>query len=170
MRATLGRLGVRGGVAVGLALLVVAIVGVAKLAGGRNSPVQQVTEPTSAASVDATAGDDAEVPVTPTTYPDDAVVRATAKSFATAWLRRDLSPTAWHDAVARLATASLSVSLDGVDPQGVPATRMVSDPSVVFRNDLYAQVTIPVDTGTLTLNLLKQHGQWLVDAVDWGRL
>jgi hypothetical protein len=169
MRATLARLGVRGGLAIGLVVVVVVVVGVAKLIGGRDTPIQ-LSQPTSTVSVDPTAGDDAEVVPTATTYSDDLAVRATAKSFATAWLRRDLTPAAWHEGIAKLTTSSLSQSLDGVDPRGVPATRLVGDPNVVFRTDLYAQVSIPVDTGTLTLNLLKQHDRWLVDAVDWGRL
>jgi cell division septation protein DedD len=170
MRAMLGRLGVRGGVAAGLALVIVAVIVIAKLVGGQAAPIQRSVDPTAAVSVDSTSGDDAEVVTTPSSYPDDPVVRATAKSFAAAWLRRSLSPAAWHDGVASLATASLSQSLDGVDPQGVPATRMVGDPTLVFRTDRYAQVTIPVDTGTLTLNLLKLDDRWLVDAVDWGRV
>jgi hypothetical protein len=37
------------------------------------------------------------------------------------------------------------------------------------RTDAFAQVSIAVDTGTVTLELLKQSGKWLVDGVDWDR-
>jgi hypothetical protein len=39
----------------------------------------------------------------------------------------------------------------------------------VLRADTYIQISIPVDTGALVLNLAKPGNRWLVDGVDWGR-
>jgi hypothetical protein len=163
----LGRVGLRGGIAIGLILLVAAVVAIGKLAGNRTDgrPYVPVVEPTS--TVDPNSGDDAEVAATPTAYPDDAVVRSAATTFAEAWLRRSLSEQAWHAGLARLSTKALSDSLDGVDPAGVPATRRTGEPTVVLRSELFAQVAIRTDAGTLTLTLLKQGSDWLVDAIDW---
>lgn len=170
MRRPLGRFGVRGGVAVGLAILVLAAGALARLAGGGARPNEYSEGTQPASTVDPTAGDDGEVGTSPSAYPDDAAVRAAAATFTEVWLRRDLSPKEWHSRVALLATASLTESLEGADPTGVPATRMVGEPRLVLRADRYSQVAVPVDTGTVLLGLLKRGGWWLVDGVDWDRL
>jgi len=163
----LGRVGLRGGIAIGLILLVAAVVAIGKLAGSRSTsdPFVPVVEPTS--TVDPTSGDDAEAAATPTAYPDDAVVRRAATTFTEAWLRRSLSEQAWHAGLAKLSTKALSESLVGVDPKGVPATRRTGEPTIVLRSDLFAQAAIPTDAGTLKLTLLKQGSDWVVDAIDW---
>jgi hypothetical protein len=163
----LGRVGLRGAIAIGLIFLVAAVVAIGKLSGNRtdSNPYVPVLEPTS--TVDPTSGDDAEVVATPTAYPDDAVVRSAATTFTQAWLRSSLSEQAWHAGLAKLSTKALSDSLDGVDPKGVPATRRTGEPTIVLRSELFAQATIPTDAGTLKLTLLKQGSDWLVDAIDW---
>jgi hypothetical protein len=167
MRRLLRSVGLRGGLAFGITLLVLAVVLVAKL-GRQDSdvaPYIPVIQPTS--TVDPTSGDDAEVVATPTAYPDDAQVKTAASRFAAAWLRRSLSAQAWHSGLAKLSTKSLAASLEGVDPSGVPATRKTGDPTVTLRTELFAQIAVPMDTGTLRLTLLKQGDEWLVDGVDW---
>jgi hypothetical protein len=169
MRSLLSRVGLRGALAAGAALLVLAVIGIAKLTVGDRQPIRigTIAEPTS--TIDPTAGDDGDVPVTPSAYPDEGTVLATATAFATAWLRHGVTAANWHLGVAKLATGSLTKTLDGVDPGGVPATRVTGHPTVVMRGELYAQVSIAVDTGTLLLGLVKQGNRWLVDTVDWGR-
>jgi len=169
MRRLLGRFGVRGGVAVGLAILILAAVALARVAGGGAQPNDYTAGTLPASTVDPTAGDDGEAGTSPSAYPDDPAVRSAAVTFTAVWLRRDLSPKDWHSRVAPLTTASLTESLEGADPTGVPATRMVGEPRLVLRADLYAQVAVPVDTGTVLLGLLKQGDRWLVDGVDWDR-
>jgi hypothetical protein len=169
MRGLLSRIGARVGVAVVLVVLIGGVLVIAKLSGGRQSnPITpQVEGPTS--TVDPTAGDDAEVAPSPTSFPDDTSVKDAASSFIASWLRRDRSPIAWHAALVPLSTTTLADSLKGVDPIGVPATRTTGPPTVLRRTDAFAQVSIAVDTGTVTLDLLKQGGKWLVDGVDWDR-
>jgi hypothetical protein len=169
MRGLLGRVGARVGVAVVLVALIAGVVAIAKLSGGGAArPVlPRVMEPTS--TVDPTAGDDAEVAPSPTAFADDAALKSAASSFVEAWLRRDRSPTAWHDALVPLATSNLAQSLEGVDPSGVPATRTTGPATVVRRGAAFAQVSITVDTGTVVLDLVKPGEKWLVDGVDWDR-
>jgi hypothetical protein len=171
MRRLLGRLGVRGGVAVGLAAAVLLTVAIAQLAGGGSDRgpyfPDSGTQPFSTA--DPTAGDDSEVGPTQSAYPDDPNVRAVATAFAAAWLRRELAAATWHAGIAALATKSLAQSLEGVDPSRVPATRTTGEARLSLRTDLVAEATIPVDTGTLVLTLRKEGNRWLVDGVDWER-
>jgi hypothetical protein len=183
VRGLLGRLGVRGGVVVGFLGLVLGIVAIARLAetGPNTQSYSSGTQPKSA--IDPTAGDDGVVgdgvplPTLTVTsavpaavlspYPDDGDLTAAAKAFATAWLRRDLSAKAWHSGIAPLVTESVAQSLDGVDPSNVPANRILGGPKILKRGDLFARVGVPLDTGTLLLELYKHDKRWLVESVDW---
>ena len=95
----------------GLVLLVLGIVAIARLGGNSTANVYPPAPTETVASIDPTAGDDAEVDPTPTASPEDAAIIAAANTFATAWLRRDLSPAAWHAGVAPLSTTTLAQSL-----------------------------------------------------------
>jgi hypothetical protein len=168
---------------VGFLVLVLGIVAIARLAGaGPNTQsYSSGTQPKS--TIDPTAGDDgvvsdgAPLPIqTATTtvpsagashYPDDGEVTAAATVFATAWLRRGLSARAWHSGITPLVTESVAQSLDGVDPSNVPANRTLGGPTILNRTDLFARVGVPLDTGTLLLELSKHDRRWLVESVDW---
>jgi hypothetical protein len=168
---------------VGLVVLVLGIVVIARLAGaGPNTQsYSSGTQPNP--TIDPTAGDDGVVgdgtplPIQTATstvpaaalspYPDDGEVTAAATAFATAWLRRDLSARAWHSGIAPLVTESVAQSLDGVDPSSVPANRILGGPKILKRGDLFARVGVSLDTGTLLLELSKHDKRWLVESVDW---
>lgn len=171
MRRLLDRIGVRGGVTLGLILLVAAVVAIGRLVGGPTNPPAYEGRPEPSATVTAgpTAADDGAVEVTPSSFADDAAVRSAVAAFMAAWLQRGLSPEAWHAAIAPLSTRTLAQSLAGVDPTGVPATRIVGEPTVTRRSEIYAQVSVPVDSGTVQLTVLKMGNSWLVDGVDWER-
>jgi hypothetical protein len=169
MRSLLGRLGARGGAAIGLVLLILLVLGIAQLVGGGARPPLLAPEGQPSVTVDPTEGDDGEVAPTPSAYADDAEVRAAALAFATAWIQRELTPQAWHVGVAAHATDLLAETLTDVDPAGVPATRLTGLPTIGLRTDLFAQVGVPADSGRLVLTLLKQDNEWLVDGVDWER-
>jgi hypothetical protein len=168
MARLLRRLGLRGGVSVGLLLIVVAVVMIAKLAG-EDSRARYPQPAPALPTVDPTAGNDGVIGSTASTQPGDADLFRTAVAFTAAWLRRDLDTAAWHAGVAKHATASVGATLEGVDPRTVPATRTTGEPAVVLRTEGFARVAVPVDTGTLQLHLLLQGGRWLVDGVDWER-
>jgi len=170
MRRALSLLGARGTVAVALVVVVLALVGIGRLVGG-SAPTGVVGSGDRAATptVDPSDVDDGEVGTTPTPPGNDTVVLAAAGDFTTAWLRRDLSAAAWHTGISRLATEVLAASLQGVDPKGVPARRITGAATLALRTEGFAQVTVPVDTGTVRLNLVQSDGRWLVNAIDWER-
>ncbi|GAB3796626.1 hypothetical protein GCM10027605_04900 [Micromonospora zhanjiangensis] len=78
------------GVALGLAVVVLGIVGAARLYAGPTDPVVRARPPAPIATVDPEAGDDgvidAESTPTPSTSPGAAAPGTVAKAFATAWL------------------------------------------------------------------------------------
>jgi hypothetical protein len=169
MQGLFRRLGTRLGVSVGLILIVSAVIVIGRVFGGTESPPRSYTGPDAMPTVSSTAGDDGQVGPTPTAFADDAEVRSAASTFLASWLQRDASPEAWHSALVPLTTTSLAESLVGVDPIAVPATRVVGSPQVTIQSDLYAQVSVPVDTGVVVLGLLHRGERWLVDSIDWER-
>ncbi len=173
MRRAITLLGARGTVALVLIILIGGVVGIAKAIGGGRSPsgvgVQPgevvATQPT----VDTTTGDDGLADTELTAPTTDPAIMAAARQFVTAWLRRDLSADAWHAGLARHATTELLDLLDGVDPKGVPANRTTGEPRLAIHTDGYAEVAIPVDSGTVKLELVEDGKRWVVSGVDWER-
>lgn len=168
MGTLLARLGLRGVAVVGIAIVVLAVVGVARLAnrGGGAPPYTPVVPVTN--SVEPTTGDDGVVAI-PSAFPDDVQVIGAAEAFTQAWLQRDTTATEWLAALTPLVTAPLAESLQGVDPIGVPATRTLGPPTIKIRSATNAQTSTSVDTGTLILGLTKEQGRWLIESVDWDR-
>ena len=171
MRGLWRGIGARAGISAGLVVIIAAILLIARLAGGgeRTPPPPYTGEP-ALPSVTPSAGDDGRlVSAAPSDPAQDAEIRDAALAFTTAWLRRDLASEEWHGTLAPLSTAPHAQSLESVDPSGVPATRVVGEVTIPLRSDLYAQVSVPVDSGVLELGLLHEDGRWLVDSVDWQR-
>src|SRR5258706_5815497 len=98
------RLGARTGASLGLIVVVVAVVAVARIAGGSRSPSPYHPQTQSAPSVASTAGDDGAVAPTPSSYADDTSVRSAASMFAVAWLRRTLPAGEWLAGIRPFAT------------------------------------------------------------------
>lgn len=94
-----------------------------------------------------------------------------ATSCATAWLNHAPTVTSdqWWKAVTRYTTASLAAKLNGVDPQSVPANRIVSPAQLSDHGATWASVVIKMDSGTLTLRMLSGASGWQVDGIDWSR-
>ncbi|MFC4104371.1 hypothetical protein ACFOX0_00255 [Micromonospora zhanjiangensis] len=162
------------GVALGLAVVVLGIVGAARLYAGPTDPVVRARPPAPIATVDPEAGDDgvidAESTPTPSTSPGAAAPGTVAKAFATAWLlHRGVPAEQWHAALAPHSTKALSEKLSGVDPAGVPADEMTGEPVVDPRTPTLVEVTVPMNAGRLRLQLVAPDGRWLVDTVDWER-
>jgi hypothetical protein len=174
VRHLLSRLGFR----VGAVLVIALVVGIAIAAGrtlGHSNRLPtainggNTSEPLLTTSTTPGAGDDGVQTPAPTLSATPADLKAQVDRFMTAWLNRNATPDAWHAAVAKVSTARLSASLTGVDPLSVPATRVVSPPTFPILTATFSQAAIEVDSGTVTLTLLKQDGAWLVDGVDWAR-
>lgn len=163
------------GVALGLAVVILGIVGAARFLSGPNDDLTVQTQPTAPIeTIDPEAGDDgvteADSTPTPSTRPGAAAPSAVAKSFAVAWLKHQgVSAEQWHATLVPHATKALAEKLSGVDPAGVPANEMTGDPTVEPRSSSLVEVTVPMDAGRLRLQLVAPDGRWLVDGVDWER-
>jgi hypothetical protein len=166
----------RWGVAVVIAVLVLAVVGIGRLFSDGGDGRQQLLDPVSPAPTvsvdpshddDGVIVDDAPAPK-PTAKPGSASPEAVAYAFASAWVdHKNVSAKTWHDGILPNATKNLAEELDGVDPADVPADRVIGRPALVPVGDGLANAVVTVDSGKLTLQLVGPDGKWLVDGVDW---
>ena len=167
MRGLLRRIGARTGISIGLIIVIVAVVTVARLIDD-----QRVTGPgrpptTWAPEVAATEGDDGPIADPAETYTDDEAVLAAATAFTNAWLNRTLPPDAWLEGLRPHATAALIDRLTGVDPLSVPADATAGGPRIRERSAQHADVVVPIGTGdALALGLVLVDDQWLVGTLD----
>ncbi|HEX2770813.1 MAG TPA: hypothetical protein VHN18_00090 [Micromonosporaceae bacterium] len=170
-----GLLRSRVGVAVLLAVVVFGIVGVARALSGPAGADEPGARPPARPLVTAasTADDGPASPAaTPTLVrpPVGPGPEAVGAAFAADWVASaGLSPAAWHNRLRPRMTPALTQELSGVDPIGVPATRLTGRPSVIPLGATVADLLIPVDSGTLRLRLVVLGDRWLVDGVDWKR-
>lgn len=162
------------GIALGLAVVILGIVGAARTFSGPAAPVVRPQPVAPIETGDPEAGDDgvssAESTPTPSTRPGAAPPATVAKSFATVWLvHRGIASDQWHAALVPYSTRALAEKLTGVDPAGVPAEEMTGEPVVEPKTTTLVEVTVPMDAGRLRLQLVAPDGRWLVDTVDWER-
>jgi hypothetical protein len=164
----------RWGVALVIAVLVLAIVGLGRIFsdGSTAAPITETVPPRPTVSVDPSleegvAIDDGPLP-SPTTSPGSAQPEAVAYAFAAAWVdHKKVSAKTWHDGLVPNATEELADQLDGVDPADVPADRVIGRPTLTPTGDGVVDAVVTVDSGKLTLRLVAPEGRWLVDGVDW---
>jgi hypothetical protein len=172
-RGLTGLLRSRWGVALVLAVLVLAVVGIGRLVAGDRTDTTIVStgSPAPALSVDPAEEDSVISPApppSPTTSPGTARPEAVAYAFAAAWAdHEDVSAQEWHDRLVPNATKTLSEDLDGTDPADVPAGRVVGRPELVPVGEGLVDAVVRVDSGKLTLRLVAPEGRWLVDGIDW---
>jgi hypothetical protein len=164
----------RWGVALVLAILVLAILGIGRLFADNNDSGSQVAVPGSPVPALSVDPDDEDTvispgpPPMPTTSPGTAKPDAVAYAFAAAWADHvGVSAKKWHDRLMPNATKSLSDQLADTDPADVPASRVVGRPELVPVGDGLVDAVVTVDSGKLTLRLIAPDGRWLVDGVDW---
>jgi hypothetical protein len=174
MRQLLGRLGIRVGAVLAIVVVIGIAVAIGRAVGDNNRPPTSLggeggEPPVTASGASSTGPDDGVQRPAPTLSATPIELKIAVDQFMIAWLDRNATPEAWHAAVAKLATTRLSASLIGVDPLGVPATRVVNPPTFPILTATFARATIGVDSGTVTLTLLKQYGVWRVDGIDWQR-
>jgi hypothetical protein len=166
----------RFGIALAIAVLVFGVIGAARLisgpvdstAGLSNRPSRPIT------TVDPDEGDDGAIataaPPAPRTSPGELTPEQTAKGFAAAWLGGPgVDADRWQAGMRPLSTPALTEKLTGAEPAGVPAERVVGEPTLRPRTDSFVEVLVPLDAGRLRLELVAPNGRWLVDAVDWER-
>jgi hypothetical protein len=163
----------RWGVAVVLALIVLAIVGVGRLfsGGSGNGPILTSNSPIPTVSVNPSNEDgevSSEAPPTPVTSPGRAQPEAVAYAFASAWVdHQNISAKTWRDQLLPNATTNLADELRGVDPAGVPAERVIGRPDLAAVSDTVVNAVVTTNSGKLALRLIAPDGHWLVDGIDW---
>ncbi|MFI5493332.1 hypothetical protein [Actinoplanes sp. NPDC051859] len=165
----------RWGVALVIAGLILAVVGLGRLFADNADDSGRLLVPVSPAptvSVDPSFNDDGVIvddePPSPQTSPGTAAPEAVAYAFASAWVdHKDISAQAWHDGLVPNITQKLADELNGVNPADVPADRVVGRPTLVPIGDGLVNAVVTVDSGKLTLQLVAPDGRWLVDGVDW---
>ncbi|RIV31623.1 hypothetical protein [Micromonospora radicis] len=164
------------GVAVGIAVLVLGVVGAARLVAGPEDPTvglsNRPAEPIT--TVHPTTGDDGAISTTttpsPVTRAGEATPEQVAERFVAAWLGRPgQTAESWRDELRPLSTDALVDKLAGADPVSVPASEVTDEVSVRPRSETFVEALIALDTGRLRLELVAPDGRWLVDAVDWER-
>jgi len=170
VRTLLRKLGPRYGISLGVLVLVALVLVVARFVGhpagslvtsGATGGVPSATGPSDDGSVAVPS------PVGPVTSPGAATPQKVADDFVTAWLRTNVSATAWRAALTAHSTTRLAGELADADPQTVPATRVTGPFAFTDHTASWVEVAIPMDSGTLRLSLLAHDGVWAVDTVDW---
>ncbi|MGC9670325.1 hypothetical protein ACNTMW_27750 [Planosporangium sp. 12N6] len=174
MRPILRLLGTRYGIALILALLVLAVVGIMRGVAGSYRQTWGTAVESPRSSIDPTAGNDSlltpESPAPPVTSPGAPEPAAVATEFVHAWLAHEgVTAEQWRAGFARYATPALRDKLKDTDPARVPAQRATGPVVLQNRAPTFVEASVPLDSGTVRLRLLATNGRWLVDGVDWGR-
>ena len=163
----------RWGVAIVLGIIVLAIVGIGRIFADSDTdrPSLSTGSPAPAISVDPSEDDsivDTAPPPSPSTSPGGAQPEAVAYAFASAWVdHQNVTSKTWRDRLLPNVTKNLADKLEGVDPTGVPADRVVGRPSLVPVSATVVNAVVTMDSGKLNLRLTSPDGHWLVDGIDW---
>ncbi|MEV4842095.1 hypothetical protein AB0K20_02505 [Micromonospora matsumotoense] len=163
------------GIALAIAIVVLGVIGAARLVAGPddfNTGLNRPREPIS--TVDPDDGDDGVVatptPESPITGAGQLNPAQTATKFAAAWLDQTRPGVdQWRKSLSEFSTPALMEKLAGAGPDDVPQARVTGEPAVRPRSSTFTEVLLPLDAGNLRLELVASDGRWLVDAVDWER-
>jgi hypothetical protein len=177
MRTVLRLLGTRYGIALVLIVIVLGVVGATKtFVGGSSSSTLPVGPPISPASAspepDSSFGNDSVVaPSTdqtgPSLSPNSPSANTVASQFIAAWLKHaNVTGDQWREGLKPFATDGLMAKLAETDPEDVPASE-VSGQTQTVNDGSVAQSSIPVNGGTVNLQLVVLNGRWRVDGIDW---
>src|SRR5919112_2332202 len=164
----------RWGVAIVLAILVLAVVGIGRLfSDGQAAQQAPIGRGSPAPALSVNPDDEDSVispapPPSPSTSPGTAQPEAVAYTFASAWVNHEnVTAKAWHDRLVPNATKSLSDKLAHTDPVDVPASRVIDRPELVPVGEGLVDAIVTVDSGKLTLRMVAPDRKWLVDGIDW---
>jgi hypothetical protein len=90
-----------------------------------------------------------------------------ASRFITAWLKHTgVTPEQWRNGLKPNATPALLDLLKDTDPADVPANTVTGDIKTVDRGSV-VEADVPVNGGTVKLQVIPVNGRWLVDNIDW---
>jgi hypothetical protein len=161
------------GVAIVIVAIVAAVVGIGRVfADGHGSqPSLGAVSPAPAISINPSDDDsviDSAAPPSPSTVPGRAQPEEVAYAFASAWCNHTkVTAAAWRNRLLPNSTKNLADELNGVDPAGVPADRVIDRPSLVPVSATVVNAVVTMDSGKLNLRLVAPDGHWLVDGIDW---
>lgn len=91
--------------------------------------------------------------------------RAAAVAFVDLWARPGVAEAQWYAALQPLATKSYAAQLADKQPWSVPADRVTGSPSG-SAHGTSATVTVPTNSGPVTVLLEEQGASWLVSDVE----
>ncbi|WP_239138420.1 hypothetical protein [Actinoplanes regularis] len=149
------------------------IVGVGRLLSDGKSESNPIGlgSPAPAISIDPSEDDSvvfSDPPPTPKTSPGGAQPEQVAYAFASAWVSHTgVTSKKWLDRLLPNATTDLADQLRGVDPDGVPADRVIGRPALDVVNETQVNAIVTMNSGKLGLRLVSPEGHWLVDGIDW---
>jgi hypothetical protein len=163
----------RVGVAIVIVALIAAIVLIGRVFSGGRDPIPSLGAASPAPAISINPSDDDSVldsgpPPSPSTSPGRAQPEAVAYAFASAWSNhKSVTPKTWRDRLLPNSTKNLAGELNGVDPAGVPADRVIGRPALVPVSATIVTAVVTMDSGKLNLRLVAPDGHWLVDGIDW---
>jgi hypothetical protein len=166
----------RFGIALGIAVLVLGVIGAARLVAGPLDPAAGLSgrpdQPIT--TVDPESGDDGAIstaaPPSPVTSPGAPRPEEITERFVGAWLGgKAMTSEEWLATIRPFATPALLEKMAGADPASVPAGRTTAPPTLRPRTESFVEALVPLDTGRLRLELVAPDGRWRVDVVDWER-
>jgi hypothetical protein len=170
VRTILRLLGTRYGAAVALLVLIAIVVGVGKLVGGSRPDQTSLGSGTVLDSPSANSSQLGDDGVGEPPSPPPPSTSAGAAGPETVAMDHDgVTADQWLATLRPYATKALQDRLSGVDPLTVPASKVAGAATTTDRSESYVDVSIPLDSGALTLGLTSTNGRWLVDSVDWQR-
>lgn len=176
MRRAIAFITTRYGIAALLAIIVLAVVVVARLMGfgpsdhgGSGGPAGGATSAQqSGAPDDGLNGSPS--PVNPVVKPGQPDPLTVANNFTTAWLAHTgVTADAWWKSVTKYTTTDEANKLKGADPQSIAPTKMTGSPQLGDHSATLASVMVPLDVGHLDLQLNGTGPTWQVSGVDWSR-
>ncbi len=85
-----------------------------------------------------------------------------AQRFARAWVRTDLSTTAWRDALAAHATSDFADRLRDLERDTVAATALRGPVAPVRSAPTEVEFAAQTDDGTLLITTVSTDGRWAV--------
>lgn len=125
------------------------------------TPTTTGTPPPAAPSLRTSAVPPSTMPVS--VAPGSATDVATA--FVTAWAAGAKDGDSWRAAMSRWASPDLLRSLEGTNPDQVPADHVVGEASLANASGKAAAVMVPTDGGLVAVSLVKAGAGWRVSSI-----
>ncbi|MGH3546404.1 MAG: hypothetical protein ACRDPW_10860 [Mycobacteriales bacterium] len=95
-------------------------------------------------------------------------VTAAARGFTDEWLRTDRSKATWLSGMKEYGTGGFNRELALVrEPSDIPAQQRSGEPKEIQRGLRSSTVTVPLNSGELTLRFNYTDGAWLIASYEF---